>query len=66
MFNWSFNIDDESINDKIYIVKQDVHNIIKVKFTGDETYIGKIIECKCLCTGVDNIEGVIKIEVSCL
>lgn len=66
IFNWSFNIDDESINDKIYIVEQDVHNIIKVKFTGDETYIGKIIECKCLCTGVDNIEGVIKIEVSCL
>ena len=66
LFDWSFYIDDESINDKIYIVKQDVHNIIKVKFTGDETYIGKIIECKCLCTGVDNIEGVIKIEVSCL
>ena len=66
LFDWSFYIDDESINDKIYIVKNEVHNIVRVKFIGDESYMGKIIEAKCLCAGSNNVEGAIKIEVSCL
>ena len=69
IFNWSFKIDETDINDKIHILSQTSDNCIKVKFIGDETYIGKIIKVTCTCedgTTTNMIEGSIEIEVICL
>ena len=65
-FNWIFKIDETEINDLMYILEQDAKNTIKIKFLGDETYIGKIINVTCNCDNLDIVDGNIEIEVICL
>lgn len=43
--DWSFTIDGESADNLIILKKTDEDNKIKIKFTGDDSYIGKIITC---------------------
>ena len=50
----------------MYVLEQDAKNSIKVKFLGDETYIGKLINVTCNCEGLDIVYGNIEIEVICL
>jgi hypothetical protein len=66
IFNWIFKIDDIEINDLMYVLEQDAKNSIKVKFLGDETYIGKLINVNCKCESLDTVDGNIEIEVICL
>ena len=51
--DWSFNVDNQSVDDLIVLKRTDDENKIKIKFTGNDDYIGKI-----LTTSYKSVEGV--------
>lgn len=44
--DWSFWIDNINVNELIQIKSTDSDNTIKIKFTGDEDYLGKLLVVK--------------------
>lgn len=60
---WSYFIDDTDASELIKVMDTDNPNVIKVKFLGDEEYIGKILTIKNIR---DNIVGNIQLQIVAL
>ena len=60
---WSYSIDDTDASELIKVLDTDNPNVIKVKFLGDEEYIGKILTIKNIR---DNIVGSIQLQIVAL
>lgn len=57
---WSYWIDDTDVTDLIKVLETDSPNEIKIKFLGDEEYLGKILTIK---NTRDNIVGTLQLQI---
>lgn len=58
--DWSYWIDDTEVGDLIKVLETDTPNEIKIKFLGDEEYLGKILTVK---NTRDNIVGTLQLQI---
>lgn len=61
--DWSYFIDDTDASEFVKVLETESPNTIKVKFLGDESYIGKILTIK---NTRDNIVGIIHLQIVAL
>ena len=61
--DWSYFIDDTDATELIKVLETDSPNSIKVKFLGDEEYLGKILTIK---NTRDNITGILQLQIVAL
>lgn len=61
--DWSYFIDDTDASEFVKVLETESPNTIKVKFLGDESYIGKILTIK---NTRDNIVGTIHLQIVAL
>ena len=61
-FNWEYTIDDKDVSGLIDMVEIDV-NKIKIKFIGDEYYLGKVLTVKCKS---DTLTGELQLNIVAL
>ena len=57
---WSYYIDDTEVSDLIKVLETDNPNTIKIKFLGDEEYVGKILTVKNIR---DNIVANLELQI---
>ena len=57
---WSYYIDDTDATDLVKVLETDSPNTIKVKFLGDENYLGKVLTVKNIR---DNIVAELQLEI---
>lgn len=57
---WSYYIDDTDATDLVRVLETDSPNTIKVKFLGDENYLGKVLTVKNIR---DNIVAELQLEI---
>ena len=60
---WSYWIDDTDVSELVKVLETDSPNIIKVKFLGDEEYIGKVLTIKNVR---DNIVASLQLQIVAL
>lgn len=60
---WSYLIDDTDASDLIKVLSQDNPNKVKIKFLGDESYIGKVLTVK---NTRDNIVAELQLQIVAL
>lgn len=58
--DWSYWIDDTEVGDLIKVLETDTPNEIKIKFLGDEEYLGKILTVK---NTRDNVVGTLQLQI---
>lgn len=58
--DWSYSIDDTDATDLVGILETDSPNTIKVKFLGDEHYLGKVLVIKNVR---DNIVSELQLQI---
>lgn len=58
--DWSYWIDDTEVGDLIKVLETNTPNEIKIKFLGDEEYLGKILTVK---NTRDNIVGTLQLQI---
>ena len=57
---WSYWIDDIDVGELIKVIESDSPNIIKIKFLGDENYLGKTLTIKNIR---DDIVGTLQLQI---
>ena len=57
---WSYWIDDTDASDLVKVLSQESSNTIKVKFIGDEEYLGKVLTVR---NTKDNIVAELQLEI---
>ena len=57
---WSYWIDDVNVGELIKVIESDSPNIIKIKFLGDENYLGKVLTIKNIR---DDIVGTLQLQI---
>ena len=58
--NWSYFIDDTDATDLVKVLETEDPNIIKIKFLGNEDYIGKVLTIKNI---KDNVVGTLQLQI---
>lgn len=58
--DWSYWIDDVDVSELIKVLETDSENSIKIKFMGDEEYLGKILTVK---NTRDNVVGTLQLQI---
>lgn len=61
--DWSYYIDDTEVTDLIKVLETSSPNTIKLKFLGDETYLGKVLTIKNVR---DNIVAQLQLQIVAL
>ena len=61
--DWSYFIDDTDATDLVKVLETDSPNTIKIKFLGDEEYLGKVLTVKNIR---DNIVAELQLEIVAL
>ena len=61
--DWAFYIDDSDISELIEVIPTDLPQKIKVKFLGDDTYIGKVVT---IVNSFEDVTASLQIELCAL
>ena len=61
--SWSYLIDDTDVSELVKVLDTDNPNVIKIKFLGDEAYLGKVLTIKNIR---DNIVATLQLQIVAL